>query len=126
MAKKAKKMTTTIEGSVITFNVINGEKGQMTFDVNELPENVVAYLLPYAAKSMMVDASGGFTEKEAEAKIIAKWESLVAGKLSIRKPPEPQVSLKTLKDNLLAMSEKERKKNLEILSRMIDVSVLDL
>lgn len=116
--KRAKKLSKAIEGTVVKITVIDGEKGEMTFDVSTLPEEIQAALVPFGAGHKLGDAAAGRTGKEAEEAIEKVWEGLVKGDWSVRAPAAQKVSLTDIASNLANMSPEEQAQARALLAGM--------
>jgi hypothetical protein len=104
----AKKLEKKIEGTVVTINAVNGEKGQMDFDFTSLPQDIQAKLGPFGLGHKLGDSAAGKEGKDAEEAIIKVWEGLVAGDWSVRAPAAPKVSTKVIADNFSNLSQEEQ------------------
>lgn len=118
VAKREKKLTKAIEGTIVKITAIGGEHGEMSFDTAELPEDIQKSLIPFGASHKLGDAAAGRSGKEAEEAIKKVWEGLVKGDWTVRAPAAPKVSLTQVKDNLAKMSDEERAKAQELLAAM--------
>jgi hypothetical protein len=116
--KRDKKLTKSIEGTVITIEAIGGEKGVMTFDVAELSEEVCQKLIPFGASHKLGDAAAGRTGKDAEEAIQKVWDGLLKGDWSVRQAAAPKVSITQVKDALANMSDADREKAKALMAQM--------
>ena len=119
MAKK--KMTKTFEGetgSIIRITILDGEKGAMDFDFNNLPPDIQGKLGPFGLSHKLGDSAAGKSGAEAEESINKVYEGLMNGDWSVRAPAAPKVSTKVIADNLGTLSKKERNAAIEVLQRL--------
>lgn len=116
--KRDKKLTKSVEGTVITIEAIGGEKGPMTFDTAELPESVQAALIPFGASHKLGDSAAGRAGVDAEKAIQAVWEGLMKGEWTTRQPAAPKVSIANVKSALAGMSDEDAAKARELMAAM--------
>jgi len=118
VAKRAKKLTKSIDGTVVSITAIDGEKGEMTFDVAELSEDICQKLIAFGAASKLGDSAAGRAGTDAEEAIQKVWEGLKAGEWTIRQAAMPKVSMTQVKDALAGMSEEDREKAKALMLQM--------
>ncbi len=116
MAKK--KMTKTIEGTVISIEVLSGQGGKVDYDFTTLPADIQAKLGPFGLNHKLGDSAAGKEGVEAEEAIAKVFEGLRNGDWSVRAPAAPKVSTKTIATNLESLSEKEQNAAIEVLQRL--------
>jgi hypothetical protein len=116
--KRDKKLTKSIEGTVITIEAIGGEKGPMTFDCAELSEETCQKLIPFGASHKLGDAAAGRSGKDAEEAITKVWDGLLKDEWTVRQAALPKVSISQVKDALAGMSEEDRAKAKELMAAM--------
>ena len=117
-AKRDKKLTKSVEGTVITIEAIGGENGPMTFDVAELPEAVRSALIPFGASHKLGDSAAGRTGVDAEKAIQAVWDGLMKGDWTTRQAAAPKVSIANVKNALANMSDEDAAKARELMAAM--------
>ena len=89
--KKAKKLSKTIAGNVLT--IIESTTGTtMSFDAGLLPENIQANLMPYGMSQKLGDAAAGKKGEEAVNAINKVWDGLMKGDWSVRAPAAEKIS----------------------------------
>ena len=118
VAKREKKLTKSIDGTIVTIEAIGGEKGAMTFDAAELNEEICQKLIPFAISHKLGDAAAGRTGKDAEDAIEKVWAGLVAGDWTVRAAAAPKVSITQVKDALAGMSPEDAAKARELMAAM--------
>lgn len=116
--KRDRKLKKSIEGSVVTIEAIGGELGEMSFDVNELPEKIQEAMIPFGISHKLGDAAAGRQGTDAEAAIKAVWDSLLKGEMTTRQPAAPKVSIKQVKDGLANMSPEDAAKARALMAQM--------
>ena len=100
VTKRQKKLDKDIVESVVKITVGGGNKGEMSFDFNSLPESIRIKLGPFGLGHKLGDAAAGKEGPEAEEAIEKVWNGLVAEDWSVRAPSGPRVSIKSLADNV--------------------------
>jgi hypothetical protein len=118
VSKRDKKLTKSIEGTVVTIEAIGGEKGPMTFDCAELSKETCEKLIPFGASHKLGDAAAGRSGKDAEEAITKVWEGLLKDEWTVRQPALPKVSISQVKDALAGMSDEDRAKAKELMAAM--------
>lgn len=118
VAKKRKKLTKTVEGSVITIKEdITG--AELMFDVSELSEQIQTNLKYHGASQKLGDAAAGREGQEAVDAINKVWEGLVKGDWSVRAPAVEKVSVKDLVSKVSAMADSVDKDAAQALLRKL-------
>lgn len=117
-SKRARKLSKSIEGNVITISAIGGEKGEMKFDASELPEEIQKALITFGLNHKLGDAAAGREGKDAEEAILKVYEGLMKGEWTTRTPAAPKVSMNTIKDNLAKMAPEEAEKARALMAAM--------
>lgn len=117
-AKRPKKLSKSIEGTVVTITVIDGVKGAMTFNTDELPDTVKQHLIPFGAGHKLGDSAAGRAGVEAEEAITKVWEGLMKGDFTVRTAAAPKVSLSAIKDGLANMSPEEQEQARALMAQM--------
>ena len=107
--KKQKVMEKTITTDSLTIKIL-GTDFNLEAKHADLPENVQALLPSIALSHMLGDAAAGKTGQEAADRIQKKWDALMEGNLSIRKPAEKKIALSQVSQNLENLSEEEAAK----------------
>lgn len=113
--KRARRLSKSIDGTVVKITVLGGEKGEMSFDTADLPAEVQAKLIPFGLGHKLGDAAAGESGKDAEEAITKVFEGLLKGDFTVRAPAAPKVSLNDVRANLNALPEEERAKAIEML-----------
>ena len=104
----AKKLEKNIEDSVIKITVLNGEKGEMAFDFNSLPEDIRTKLGPFGLNHKLGDAAAGKEGTDAEDAINRVFEGLMAGDWTVRAPAAPKISVKELAANYANLDDSQK------------------
>ena len=107
--KKQKVMEKTLTADSLTIKIL-GTDFNLEARPADLPENVQALLPTIALSHMLGDAAAGKSGQEAVDRIQKKWDALVEGNLSIRKPAEKKISVSEVSKNLEGLSEEEAAK----------------
>lgn len=105
---KRKKLTKSIEGTIVKITVLGGNKGEMSFDFATLPEKIQASFGPFGLGHKLGDSAAGTSGVEAETAIQKVWDGLVAGDWSVRAPAQPKIAISTIASNLGALSPEEQ------------------
>lgn len=99
-----------MDKKVLTIEVIGGQKGVITFNPKELKDPAILEYLPLLALNHRLgDAAAGRSGVDAEKAIVAVWEGLKKGELTVRAPAKPKVAVEDVKTNLEKLSPAERK-----------------
>ena len=104
--KRTKKLSKSIEGSVVTIEVAGHDA--LTFDFNTLPKDIRVKFGPFGLGHKLGDSAAGREGQEAIDAINKVWEGLVAGDWTTRAPAAPKLTKKALSENLSAMSEEDQ------------------
>jgi hypothetical protein len=107
--KKQKVMEKTVTADSLTIKIL-GTDFCLEARPADLPENVQALLPSIALSHMLGDAAAGKSGQEAVDRIQKKWDALVEGNLSIRKPAEKKISVSEVSKNIESLSEEEAAK----------------
>lgn len=118
VAKRDKKLTKTIEGTVVTIEAIGGEKGAVAFDVAELCEEICQSLIAFGAASKLGDAAAGRSGKDAEDAIQKVWDGLVKGEWTVRQAALPKVKMADVKNALANMTPEDAEKARALMAQM--------
>jgi hypothetical protein len=105
-ATRARKLSKSIEGTVIKIEVIGQETA--VYDFSELPADIQAKLGPFGLASKLGDAAAGRDGADAVESIKKVWEGLTKGDWTSRAPAAPKVTISTIKENLAKLSDSER------------------
>lgn len=105
---KVKRDLATYPGK-FACTIIGGEKGEMVFDPNALPEKIQGLLPAFAVNHKLGDATSGKTGLEAEKAVTKTWEGMMEGNWSVRIPAQPKVNVSDIKRNFENLSAKEQK-----------------
>lgn len=117
-AKRERKLTKDVEGTVVTITVIGGEKGEMKFDTSTLPGAIQASLVPFGASHKLGDSAAGRTGVDAEEAITKVWEGLQKGEWTVRQAAAPKVSISNVKNALANMSPEDAEKARALMAQM--------
>lgn len=118
VAKREKKLTKEIEGTVVTIEALGGEKGPVAFDVAELSEEICQSLIAFGAASKLGDAAAGRSGKDAEDAIQKVWDGLVKGEWTVRQAALPKVKMADVKNALANMSPEDAEKARALMAQM--------
>lgn len=118
VAKRDKKLTKSIEGSVVTIEAVGGEKGAQSFDVADLPANVQEALVPFGLSHKLGDAAAGRKGTEAEEAIQKVWDGLLKGDWTVRAPAMPKVKMSDVKNALADMSPEDAAAARELMKKL--------
>lgn len=116
--KRDKKLSKSIDGTVITIKVVGGMKGEMSFDTANLPKKIQEILIPFGAGHKLGDSAAGRSGVDAEDAIVKVWEGLVKGEWSVRQPAETKVSISSMKGALANMTPEDAIKARELMASM--------
>ena len=105
----AKKLEKTIEDTNVKISVLGGEKGEMVFDFNALPEDIRKTLGPFGLNHKLGDSAAGKEGTDAEDAINRVFEGLMAGDWSVRAPAAPKVSVKELAANYANLDDRSER-----------------
>lgn len=114
----AKKLEKQIDGSAVKISVLGGEKGEMVFDFNTLPDDIKSSLGPFGLNHKLGDAAAGKEGTDAEDSINRVWEGLMAGDWTVRAPAAPKVSLKELAANYQNLDAEQQEAAKALLSQL--------
>lgn len=120
VAKKAKKLTKVIEGTVLTITEATTAT-VLKFDFATLPDNIKANLGPYGLSQKLGDAAAGKEGQEAIDAINKVAEGLAKGDWTVRAPASEKVSKKSILDKFAAMPDGKEKKIAEDLLRSLGI-----
>jgi hypothetical protein len=118
VAKRDKKLNKTVEGHVVTIEVIGGELGVQTFDVTTLPAAVQDAFMAFGLGHKLGDAAAGRAGKDAEEAIAKVWDGLVKGDWTVRAPAAPKVKMSEVKNALAGMSEADAAAAKELMAKL--------
>lgn len=108
-----------MEKGILTIEVIGGKKGKMSFDPKQIKDaKVLAYLPVLALNHRLGDAAAGRQGSDAENAILAVWEGLLKGELTVRAPAKPKVAVDTVKENLEKLTGKEKETAIAVLKSL--------
>ena len=107
-SKRPRKVKKTVEKACVKIEVLGGTKGEMTFNLADLPAAVMEQLPAFGLGHKLGDAAAGCTGTEAEEAIETTWKALVAGEWSVRQPAQPKVTISSIKAGLENLSPAER------------------
>lgn len=128
--KKSRKLTKEVkyeDGGAVIISVVNGEKGTMTFNFSDLPENIQQKFGPFGLGHKLGDAAAGESGIEAEKAILSVWDGLLKGNWSVRAAAAPKIDKKAVTARFQNMDEAKRLEALETLKTMgIDPASLGL
>lgn len=128
--KRSRKLTKEIkyeDGGAVIIAVVNGEKGAMTFNFSDLPEDIQQRFGPFGLGHKLGDAPAGESGIEAEKAIQTVWDGLVKGNWSVRAPAAPKIDKKAVTARFQNMDDAKRLEALETLKTMgIDPASLGL
>lgn len=101
-AKRARKLEKEInyDNATVVLQVVGGEKGQMIFDFNQLPDEIKAKLGPFGLGHKLGDAAAGKTGTDAEEAIEKVFEGLMKADWTVRAPAAPKMTKKDIMKNL--------------------------
>lgn len=105
--RKLEKDLASVPGKVC-ITVLGGVKGKMTFDPQELSEEIRSKLIPFGLGHKLGDSAAGREGTDAEEAIEKVWEGLMKSDWTVRAPAQPKVSLKDVTVNLAALGEEEQ------------------
>ena len=117
-SKRDRKLRKGIEGTVVTIEALNGNKGAVEYDSATLPQNVKDALIPFGLSHKLGDAAAGLTGADAEAAITKVWEGLVTGDWSVRAPAAPKIKVSEVKNALSNMSDEEATAARELMKKL--------
>ena len=95
-SKRARRVSKTVEDDRVVIKVVGVDNWELNAKVSDLPEDVVSKLPAVALSHILGDAAAGKEGQEAVDKIQKKWDALVAGHFSVRKPAEKKVKVSDL------------------------------
>lgn len=105
--KKARKLSKSIEGTVLTITEsITGTV--IKVDFAKLPENIKANLGPYGLSQKLGDAAAGKEGQEAVDSIMKIKEGLEKGDWSVRAPAAEKINKKDIVDKFNAMAPQQK------------------
>ena len=106
MAKKAKKLTKEIVGTVVKIDeVITGIK--MEFDFAKLPAEIQAKLGPFGLSHKLGDAAAGCSGQEAVDSINKVFDGLKSGNWAVRAAKGESVSMNAISAGIDKLPPKE-------------------
>jgi hypothetical protein len=106
MAKKAKKLGKSIEGTVVKIKeVVTGK--DMAFDFLKLPKAIQEKLGPFGLNHKLGDAAAGCAGQEAVDAIEKVFAGLMAGDWSVRAPRGESVSVTAINSGISKLPPKE-------------------
>ena len=107
-AKKPKKLSKVIEGTVLT--VTEGATGQvLKFDFAKLPAAIQTLFGPFGLGHKIGDSAAGKKGQEAIDSMNKVFEGLMAGNWSVRAPAAEKVSKKSIMSKFNDMPEGKEK-----------------
>jgi len=119
VAKRPKKLQKDLsEAGKVKITVLDGEKGEMVFDVSTLPAEIQTNLVPFGLGHKLGDAAAGRTGKDAEEAITKVFEGLVKGDWTVRAPAAQKVSLSDIAANLKNLGPEEQAAARALLAQM--------
>ena len=96
------------EDGKLGIEVIGGT-GIKFYDPNELPTEVQEKLPVLALSHKLGDAASGLDDPTFIEETIEKvWNAMLAGEWTTRKPGQPKIALKDIKDNLDSLTDEEK------------------
>lgn len=104
--KRSKKLSKTIEGTIVTLAVEGHDP--VSYDFSELPEDIQAKFGPFGMGHKLGDSAAGKEGQEALDAIAKVWAGLEAGDWTVRAPAAVKVSISDIKANLANLSDDER------------------
>lgn len=104
---KVKRDLTTYPGK-FACTIVGGEKGEMIFDPNDLPEAIQEKLPAFAVNHKLGDATSGKEGLAAEAAVVKTWDGMVEGNWSVRLPAQPKVNVADVKRNYESLTPEEQ------------------
>lgn len=95
MAKKAKKLSKEIIGTVVKITeVVTGKVGE--YDFAKLPKEIQAKLGPFGLNHKLGDAAAGCSGQEAVDSIQKVWDGLKSGNWAVRAAKGESVSMNAI------------------------------
>ena len=107
-AKKPKKLSKIIEGTVVTIKELITEK-TMQFDFSKLPAAIQTNLGPFGLGHKLGDAAAGREGQDAVDAINKVFNGLMAGDWSIRVPAAEKITKSSILEKVNAMPEGKEK-----------------
>lgn len=118
----AKKLGKKIENTEVIFTF--GGEEEVRYDTAQLPDDIKASLIPFAAGHKLGDsAASAKTTEEMKAAIARVWNGLMESKWTTRTPGEakekaPKISQKTILANLANLPEDQQEAAKALLASM--------
>jgi len=118
--KKSRKLekATDYDTGIVTIKAIGGTAGPITYDFNELPEDMQKKLGPFGMSHKLGDAASSVKGVEAEKAIARVWEGMLKGDWTTRGPATPKIALSEIADNMSNLSPAQQKKAREALENL--------
>ena len=114
---KRKRLNRSIEGNVLTFEVI--ETGDsIEFDLEECSPEIVDKLTIHGAWQKLGDSAAGKSGSDITEAITKVRDGLYAGDFNVKSEPGSRISKKQISDGLSNMSEAEAENARKVLESM--------
>jgi len=114
--KRPKKLSKTIEGTVLTMTFDNGKA--LKFDVNSLTPAIQEKCKLHGMSQKLGDAAAGKDGDTAVEAVNKTWEALAKGDWSFKVPAGPKITKAVLGEKIGTLNKKDQEEAKAILAKL--------